>query len=371
MIIRDILKYFEKWAPKGAAWEKDNVGLLIGSQNQKVNKIFLTLELNNDSLKSAIKNKCDFIFTHHPLIFHPIKKLNFDNSPKNQIIKTLITNNIALFSAHTNLDFTKDGVSFTIAEKLELENIRFLTPQISNQLKLIVFVPADYADALSEVLFSAGAGIIGNYSKCSFRSTGEGTFEGNYSTKPFIGSKNNFEKVNEIKLEVLVNKWDLKNVLKVLLENHPYEEPAYDIYPLRNINPNFGSGAIGVLKEPIKSTEFPDYVAEKIKSRNIRYCKGKAGKIKKVAVCGGSCANMLNDAISANADAFITADVGYHVFEEAQNKILLIDAGHYETEIHIIEKVKKRLNDYIKSSNENVGIVVYRGNTNPVKFLIK
>ncbi len=371
MVIRDILKYFENWAPAGAAWEKDNVGLLIGSENEIVNKIFLTLELNEAALQSAIKNKCNLIITHHPLIFHAINKLNFDRSIKNRLIRTLIRNNIALFSAHTNLDFTRDGVSFTLAEKLGLKEIEFLLNQDSNQYKVTVFVPQDYVDKLSQALFDAGAGVIGDYEKCSFKLKGIGTFQGNESTNPFLGSRQSFEQAEEIRLEVLVNQWNLKKVIGALLKNHPYEEPAYDVYPLKNSNVNYGAGATGILPTPMRQAEFLDYVSRKINSKNIRYCNGKRGKIKKVAVCGGSCSNMLNRALAIEADAFITADVSYHTFEEARGRILLVDAGHYETEIHVVEKIRKRLSEFLKETNENIEIVTYSGNTNPVKFLIK
>ncbi len=371
MVIRDILTYLEGWAPQGAAWEKDNVGLLIGSKERKVTKILVTLEINQAALESAMKNGCELIITHHPIIFKPIKKLDFDNSARNRLIKTLIQKNISVIAAHTNLDFSRDGVSFTLAEKLNLQNIDFLEKQESNQYKLTVFIPEDYVDNFSESLFRAGAGVIGEYNKCSFRSSGTGTFEGGEFTNPFLGKSKTFEKVKETRLEVLVNSWNLGKVISTLLENHPYEEPAYDIYPLKNKNANYGAGAVGYLKNPLGENDFLKYVSQKINSKNIRYCKGKKRKIKKVAVCGGSCGSLVNKAIEAGADAFITADVGYHTFEESAGKILLIDAGHYETEIHILAKIKKRLLEFSKQVGNNIQIITYSGNTNPVKFLIK
>ncbi len=365
----DLIKYLEEWAPPGAAWDKDNVGLLVGSKKAEVKKIFLCLELNQQALEEALKNNCNFIFTHHPLIFRPLKNLNLTNSRKKQLIAQLIKNNIVLYSAHTNLDFTKDGVSFELAKKLKLQNIRFLEHETENQYKLVVFVPENFLEKVSDALFAAGAGIIGDYTNCSYVSEGTGTFLGNEFTNPAVGKKLKLKKVKEARLEVIVNKWNLNNVLNALISTHPYEEPAFDIYPLKNQNPNYGIGAIGEFEKPLSKKEFLLYLSKSIKSSNILYCNGKANKIKTVAVCGGSCSDKYKIAIAAGADAFVTADVGYHTFEEAQGDILLIDAGHYETEVHSIDAVERKLKKFLKQKNSNIELIKFKKNTNPVKFL--
>ena len=363
----DIIKYLEDWAPKGIAWEKDNPGLQIGSVECEVKNVFLCLELTEEALNEAVNKKCNLIITHHPLIFHPIKALNFTKDKNSQIIEKIIKNDIVVYSAHTNLDFTKDGVSFQLAKILGLNNIRFIKNQDSNQFKLVVFVPENALENLSRALFDAGAGIIGEYKKCSFRLEGKGTFEGSVKTNPSVGSALKYEEVNEIRLEMIVASWKLKNVIASLLKNHPYEEPAYDIYPLSNENVNYGMGAAGELKNEMSPNTFLRYFKDKLNS-NFRYCNGDGNKIKKVAVCGGSGSELLPVAISEGADAFITADIKYHTFHDAEGKILLIDAGHYETEIFSLKAIKEKLEEFLADNKSKVRIEIYKGTTNPVHY---
>lgn len=368
MIAEDVIKFMEDWAPTGAAWEKDNVGLQVGSLKQRVSNIFLCLELTPKSLDEALKKKADFIFTHHPFIFKPLKKVNTDSDPKGILIKKLIENNITLYSAHTNLDFTKDGVSFELAKNLRLENPEFLVNQKSNQYKLVVFVPQNHLDNLSKALFKSGAGIIGEYDSCSFQNEGIGTFKGSEFSNPAVGKKENFEKADEIRLELLVDSWKLNNVIKALKKTHPYEEPAFDIYPLNNENQNYGYGVLGYLKKSMSQNEFLSHLCKSLKTNNLRYSIGKSGKIKSVAVCGGSGSDLLASAIKRKADAFVTADLKYHTFQDGEGQILFVDAGHYETEIHVLNIVKKKLEKFVKEKGEKIGIIKYSRSTNPIKF---
>ncbi len=362
----EVIKYLEKWAPPGVAWKDDNIGLQVGSGEVKIKNILLALELNQKVLNQAIKKNCNFIFTHHPFIFAPLKKLDFQNDHKSEIIRQLIKHDITLYSAHTNLDFTKDGVSFTLAEKLGLKNIQFLANEESNQFKLVMFVPLENAEEVSDVIFNSGGGIIGEYSKCSYQILGEGTFEGSNKSNPKIGKKQNFETVVEVRLEVLVNSWQLNSVVKAMLDVHPYEEPAYDIYKLNNKNANFGYGAFGNLEKPMKVNEFLSLVRSRLGADTLKYTPGSTRTIRKVAVCGGSGADLVSSAVSSKADAYISADIKYHTFQDAESKLLLIDAGHYETEVHVLNTVKTKLNDFL--NNKKIKIYKYSGSTNPVKF---
>jgi hypothetical protein len=279
----------------------------------------------------------------------------------------LIKNNITLYSAHTNLDFTKDGVSFNLAKQLQLQNVKFLKNLPDKSLKLVVFVPESHVNKVASALHSAGGGVIGNYSDCSFRLKGTGTFKGSDETNPVKGKKGRIESVNEIRLELIVDSWKIRKVIEVLMSVHPYEEVAYDIYPLQNENVNYGIGAIGVLKKSMKKNDFLSHVSKSLKTRNFRYTPGNKPNIKKVAVCGGSCSDLLNTAITEGADAFITADIKYHSFQDAEGKILFIDAGHYETEIHSLNEVQLRLNHFINKSSK-IKVYKYNGSTNPVIF---
>ncbi len=368
MTVHKLIKYLESWAPKGASWENDNVGLQIGSEDTIIKNIFLSLELNENSLNEAIKKNCNFIFTHHPLLFIPLSKINTKNDPKAKLIETIIKKNITVYSAHTNLDFTKDGVSFELAKKLKLKNIKFLKQESGNQVKLIVFVPLNFVDKVSNAIFNSGGGIIGEYSQCSFRSFGEGTFKGSKNSNPALGKKENFEKVDEIRLEVLVDNWNLRKVINSLIKAHPYEEPAFDIIPLKNENVNFGFGTIGELENSMKSNEFLTHVCNSLKTKSVRFNKGKNSKIKKVAVCGGSGSRLVNEALAQNADAFVTADIKYHDFQDAENKILFVDAGHYETEIFVLDEVKKRIEKLLSEERIKTKVYKYNRSTNPVRF---
>jgi len=364
----EIIKYFENWAPKEIAWQKDNTGLQIGSPIRKVKNILLSLDVTDLVVDDAIKKNCNFIITHHPFLFHPIKKIDLHKDKNSKLIEKLIKNDITLYSAHTNLDSTKDGVSCQLAKRLLLKEIDFLVKMKSNQFKLIIFVPENFAAKVSEAVFNAGGGVIGEYSNCSFSTKGTGTFNGSSKTNPSFGKKETFEKINEVRIEIIVDSWKLNNAISAMIKAHPYEEPAYDIIPLENANQKYGMGAIGFLEKPLNQKKFLDFVAAKLKIKNFRYTTGGKNIISSVAVCGGSGSEYIDDAVSSGADAFITADLKYHTFQDYEDRILLIDAGHYETEIFSLDEVKRRLTACVESSRSNIKIFKYEGSTNPIIF---
>jgi dinuclear metal center YbgI/SA1388 family protein len=368
MTIREIIKLIEQWAPNEVPWQKDNPGLQVGSPDRTLENIFLCLELTGEALDEAVKKKCNFIFTHHPFIFQPLRKIDLRNDKNSRLIEQLIKNDITLYSAHTNLDFTRDGVSFQLAKELGLRNIRFMQYQESNQYKLVVFVPETSLDKVRDAIFSAGGGIIGEYSRCGFSLSGTGTFEGSENSSPVVGKPLSEENVDEVRLEVLIDKWKIHKVTSSLIEAHPYEEPAFDIYPLANRNVNYGFGAVGELETAMDKNVFLEHVCRLLDASAIRYTAGSKDYIQKVAVCGGSGSDLIDSAINLGADAFITADVKYHAFQDAHKSILLIDAGHYETEVLVLKEVEKRLKDFIQRNKLNSEIFTFSGTTNPVRF---
>jgi dinuclear metal center YbgI/SA1388 family protein len=367
---KEIIKYLEEWAPKGIAWDKDNVGWQVGDPEIKIKNVLLSLDLKEEVIESAIKENCNLIITHHPLLYYPLKNLDFSKSKNARLIQRLIKNNISLYSAHTNLDFTKNGVSYQMAKKLSLKKIDFLKNLSGNQFKLAVFVPLSAVERVAEAIHQAGGGIIGEYSNCSFRTSGAGTFKGSNESNPAIGKKGVVEFVEEVKLEVLVDKWNLNQVLNAMKKAHPYEEVAYDIYSLKNDNANYGIGAIGELSDSMDTHDFLGFVSSKLKTSTLRYTNSKKKKIKTVAVCGGSCGELVDEAIKQNADAFVTADLKYHTFQDAEGKILLIDAGHYETEVPILDEIKKRLESFL-NENKKIKVLKFKGSTNPIVFYNK
>ena len=360
-----IIKIIEDWAPKSIAWEKDNVGLQVGSLRREAKNILLCLDVDEKVVDEAIQKNCNLIISHHPLLFRPLINIDVDRDKRSKIIEKLIKKDITLYSAHTNLDFTKDGVSFQLAKKLGLANQKFLLNHSPNLNKLIVFVPVDSVDKVAEAMHGAGAGVIGEYTYCSFRTTGTGTFKGSGKSNPKVGTKGKIEKVDEVKIEVLVNSFNISKVITAMKEVHPYEEIAYDIYPLQNENTNYGIGVIGELEKDLPVTEFLHLISKSLKIKNFRFSKGSKPIIKKVAVCGGSCSDLLDTVIKSGADAFVTADIKYHTFQDAEDQILFIDAGHYETEIHSLNEIKVRIE---KSLTNKIKIFKYSGTTNPIVF---
>ena len=297
MQCKEIIKYLEQWAPKAIAWENDSVGLQIGNPESKIKNIMLSLDLTDKVIEQATEKKCNLIITHHPIFYHPLRKLNFSTDSISKQINKIIKRNINLYSAHTNLDFTKDGVSFQLAKTIQLNNINFFKNLSKNQVKLAVFVPVTHLNKVAEAIHKAGGGIIGEYSHCSFRTEGTGTFKGSDLTNPSLGKAGELETVKEIKLEILVDEWRLNNVIKAMSLAHPYEEVAYDIFTLKNENINYGIGAMGKLQKSLTVSEFLEWVSTKLNANNLRYAPGKKSKIKTVAVCGGSCVELLEHAI--------------------------------------------------------------------------
>lgn len=367
MICKDVIYYLEGWAPKGIAWERDNVGLQVGSENRRLKNILLSLDLTLEVIDEAINRNCNLIITHHPLLFYPLHKIDTENDQTSKMVEKLVKNNITLYSAHTNLDMAKDGVSFQLANKLKLQNLNFLRNLGNNQVKFVVFVPASHLNTVADAIHSYGGGIIGEYSHCSFRTAGTGTFIGSNSSNPAIGNKGNLEKAEEVKLEVLVDSFKLSNVISAMKNAHPYDEVAYDLYPLINENVNYGMGVVGELSTPMTANDFLKHVSTSLKIKNLRYTNGTKQRIKKVAVCGGSGSELIPDALKNQADAYVTADVKYHGFQDAEGKLLLIDAGHYETEIFCFDEIQKRLRKFL-ANNPKIKIFKFRGSTNPVIF---
>ena len=367
MICKDVIYYLESWAPKEIAWESDNVGLQVGAASRRLKNILLSLDLTPSVIEEAINRNCNLIITHHPLLYYPLHKIETDNDQKSKMVEKLIKNNITLYSTHTNLDAAKGGVSYQLANKLKLQNLCFLKHLNGNQVKLVVFVPASHINQVADAIHNHGGGVIGEYSHCSFRPAGTGTFRGSISSNPTTGTKGKLEKVDEIKLEVLLDSFRLNKVISAMNQVHPYEEVAYDLYPLKNENVNYGMGVIGELSKPMTANDFLKHVITSLKLKNLRYTNGTKQRIKKVAVCGGSGSELIPNALKNQVDAFITADIKYHSFQDAEGKLLLIDAGHYETEIFCIDEIQKRLKKFL-INNSKTKVFKFRGSTNPVIF---
>ena len=366
MTVADIEHSIEQWAPRWAAWERDNVGLQLGRHDQKVSRIMIALEITTGIVDEAIRKKIDLIVTHHPPFFHPASSItSSDQSGRN--ILALAQNNIAVYSAHTNLDVARQGVSFVLAETLGLKKVRFLSPLEGKHSKIVVFVPESHVEEVTKVMSEAGGGTIGDYESCSFRVEGTGTFRGTEASNPYIGKRHSFERIKEVRLEMVAPTDTMRSIVTAVKSVHPYEEIAYDVYPVSTPNSNFGMGAIGILERPTTLQSFLRTCRIALNAEAIRYTGNIQKKIGTVAVCGGSGSDLLETAIREQAEVFVTADVRYHAFHSALGRIALIDAGHWETEHLILSPLRARLREAAQRLKQTVSITLAHISTNPVR----
>jgi dinuclear metal center YbgI/SA1388 family protein len=365
MKLAEIERFFDAWVPRWTAWERDNVGLQVGRRSRRVKNVLVTLDVTPEIIGEAIQKKVDLIVSHHPLLFRPPSSIS-DSTPLGSLLLTLAENRIALFSAHTNLDSSPDGVSFALATALGVQKPVFLAPMKDSLVKVAVFVPAEHVEQVATAMSEAGAGVIGEYSSCSFRMEGKGTFRGSRKSTPFKGKPLNLEEAKETRIEMVAPRARVSAVIAAMKTVHPYEEVAYDVYALENANPNFGMGAIGMLPKPITVREFLTRLKKAIQAESVRFTGSLPQKIQRVAVCGGAGSELLDHAIGAKADVFVTADVRYHPFHDAAGRIVLVDAGHWETEQVVLPVIASKLRAWAASQNENLVVSITQHSTNPI-----
>ncbi len=364
MKLKEITDCIEHFAPLAYQESYDNSGLICGNYNMEVTSALICIDSTEEVIDEAIAKGCNLVIAHHPIVFSGMKKINGKNYVERTIIKA-IKNNIAIYAAHTNLDNVYNGVSAKMAEKLGLSNCSVLLPKSNLLKKLIVFCPEEAAERVRTALFSAGAGNIGNYDECSFNSQGTGTFRAGERSNPYVGEIGKQHHEKEVKIETIYPAFIESRLLKALFISHPYEEVAYDIIPLANQNDRIGSGLIGELSEEMDSLEFLHHLKKTMAAGGVRYTSINKNKIKKVALCGGSGSFLLEDAIKKGADIFVTADFKYHQFFDAENRIIIADIGHYESEQYTVELfyeiLKKKFNTF--------ALLISSTNTNPINYL--
>ena len=362
--IKDIIQYLEQIAPKAFQESYDNSGLLTGDQETQVTNVLITLDTTEAVVDEAIEKNCNMIIAHHPIIFKGLKSLTGRNYVERTIIKA-IKNDIAIYAIHTNLDNILAGVNNKICDKIGLVNRQVLLPKSDTLSKLVTFVPIPNIESVKQALFNAGAGHLGNYSDCAFTVKGEGQFTPNSKSNPTIGTKNTNEKVNELRVEVLVPNHLSNQVINALKKAHPYEEVAYYISSLNNKNQEVGSGMIGELEKPASGLDFLKSLKDKMNLNCIRHTPITNNEIKKVAVCGGSGSFLLSTAKSAGADVFVTADFKYHEFFDAENQLIIADIGHYESEVFTKDLIYEILSEKFNTFALNLSNTV----TNPISYL--
>ncbi|NJW51867.1 Nif3-like dinuclear metal center hexameric protein [Salinimicrobium oceani] len=363
MLIKDIICELESFAPTAYAEDFDNVGLLTGSAEAKVTGILVTLDTLETVVDEAIAQNCNLIVSFHPIIFSGLKKLTGSNYVERTVLKA-IKHDIAIYAIHTALDNSMKGVNDMICEQLGLINREILIPQAGSIKKLLTFVPKKDAAEVREALFSAGAGSIGNYDHCSFNTIGSGSFRGNEESNPVIGRKGEIHYEEEVQIGVTFSRHLERNVLKALFDCHPYEEIAYEITTLDNFNQKIGIGMVGELEEEVSEMAFLEQVKKTFGCGCIRHSQLRGKPIKKVAVLGGSGSFAIGNAAGAGADIFLTADLKYHDFYKAEQKLVLADIGHYESE----QYTKNLLASFLKKKFANFAVVLSNTDTNPIKY---
>ena len=363
MIIKELCDLIEEWAPTANAEDFDNVGLLVGDFKAQITNVLVAHDALENVVDEAITKNCNVIVCFHPIIFSGLKRLTGANYVERAVLKA-IKNDIAIYAIHTALDNVQHGVNYGMCKALGIENPKILVPKKNTIQKLVTYVPHASAKAVSQALFAAGAGQIGNYDECSFSVDGNGTFRASEKANPVIGEIGKQHTEPEKQLNITFQKRFQSEILKALFESHPYEEVAYEISSLENVNQNLGMGMVGMLPNALPEDEFLELIKNKFETGGVRHSTLLKKSIKKVAVLGGSGAFAIKDALRSGADAYVTADLKYHDYYQAENQILIADVGHYESE----RFTKNIIADYLSEKNRSFAVILSQENTNPINY---
>lgn len=364
MTIDSVIQVLETVAPPALQESYDNAGLLTGHPSFECTGILCCLDATEAVISEAIEKQCNLVVAHHPILFSGLKKITGANYVQRALIKA-IKNDIAIYAIHTNLDNVIGGVNGKIAQKLGLTNIRILAPKENQLEKLFFFVPPENAAKVKDALFAAGGGKIGNYSECSFSVSGKGSFLPEQHATPYSGEIGKRHEADELKIEILYSGYLRQKMLSALKENHPYEEVAYEIIALENLHQEMGAGITGELEEAMDETDFLQNLKSCFQLPVIKHTPLLGRKIKKVSVCGGAGSFLIKNAIDSKSDVYISSDIKYHEFFDADGKIVIADIGHYESEQFTIEL----LHHILQEKFLNFAVLKTAVITNPVHYL--
>lgn len=364
MKIKEVIKVIEEFAPPALQENYDNAGLIVGNREAELRKTLISVDVTEQVVDEAISKDANLIVAHHPIIFAGLKKITGKNFVERIVIKA-IKNDIAIYAAHTNVDNVQNGVNKKIAEKLQLKDTKVLKPMQNQLRKLVTFVPNEHATTVRNAIFEAGAGKIGNYDGCSYNLEGNGSFRASDKANPFVGKVGKLHFEPEVRIETIYPKYKERTVLNAMFDAHPYEEVAYDIYPLENSFDLAGAGIVGYLQEETNVVDFLKTLKSIFNTGVIRYTTPPRKSIRKIAVCGGAGSFLLQNAIAAQADIFVSADFKYHEFFTAENRITIADIGHYESE----QFTKEIFYDILTKKIINFAGYLCETSTNPIKYI--
>lgn len=363
MTVANIIAFLESVAPPSLQESYDNAGLITGHPTWECRGVLCTLDATEEVIREAMEKGCNLVVSHHPIIFSGLKRINGHNYVERAII-TAIRNDIAIYAIHTNLDNVLDGVSGKMASMLGLEKVSTLQPRGGMLKKLFTFVPAAKAAVVRDALFEAGAGQIGHYSECSFNAVGTGTFRAGPGADPYVGEIGKRHEEDEIKIEVIFPAYLEARLVSAMKAAHPYEEVAYDVVALANPHPGVGAGAIGELPVAMDERSFLELLKSSFGLTVIRHTPWTGRPVKRVALCGGAGSFLISNALSANADVYISSDIRYHEFFDADGRMLIADIGHYESEQFTIPL----LQEILEKKFLTFAILKTEVKTNPVQY---
>lgn len=365
----EVIQLFEQFSPKSYALEEDKIGLQIGKLNKPIQHVMITLDVVEEVIDEAIEKKVDLLIAHHPPIFRPLKKLTTDTT-YGRMIEKCIKHDIAVYVAHTNLDVALGGVNDLLADALQLHNTEVLIPTYEDKLKkLVVYVPVTHEEQVRKAIGDAGAGHLGNYSHCTFKTIGNGSFLPEEGALPFIGKLGEIEVVEEARIETVIPASIEKKVIQAMFKAHPYEEVAYDIYSLEQQGTQLGLGRIGYLEDELTLKEFAEHVKNSLKVDRVRMVGNEGDIIKKVAVLGGDGNKYIQQAKYKGADVYVTGDLYFHVAHDALMLGLnVIDPGHHVEKV-MIDGVVQKLSKMCNEKKLAVNVVGSSIDTNPFQFV--
>ncbi|MFB6258847.1 MAG: Nif3-like dinuclear metal center hexameric protein [Flavobacteriales bacterium] len=363
MKLHELTDFLDRYAPPAYQEDFDNSGLLVGEPDTELKGVLITLDCTEATVDEAIERGVDVIVAHHPVIFASLKSLTGKDHVERTVMKAL-RNGIAIYATHTNLDKVHYGVNARFAEKLGLHNLRVLSPMKGHLTKLVVFCPTDRAEEVRHAIFQAGGGTIGAYSQCSFNAEGFGTFKASNGSDPYVGRVGEEHRETELRIETVFPAHLEGKVIERMKKAHPYEEVAFDLYPLSNEDPFNGFGMVGEMEKEWEETAFLERLKERMKTGCVRHSPLLGQKVKRVAICGGAGRFLMKDALKAGADAFVTADMKYHEFFDAEGRILIADIGHYESEQYTVEL----LAEVLQAEFPKFAVLSSKVNTNPVNY---
>jgi len=361
--LKEIIRVLERRAPLSFQESYDNSGLQVGDPSMEISGALIALDITEEVLDEARRLDFNLVLSHHPLIFGGLKSLA-GRTPTERMVARAIREDLALYSGHTNFDAMDDGVNARLASRLGLNNTRILDPVRGHLKKLVVFVPHEQLEEVRSAIFEAGAGHIGDYDCCSYSLQGEGTFRAGDESNPYVGEKGELHLEPESRLETILPGHLAGRVVQAMVQAHPYEEVAYDLYPLDNRYDRAGSGMIGMLEEPMEEVMFLNFLKDRFEVPVIRHSRLLGKPVKKVALCGGAGSFLLAKAKSAGADVFVTGDLKYHQFFEAEDRLVLMDIGHYESE----QFTRELFYDVLQKNFPKFAVRLSETVTNPIKY---